>query len=296
MDIKWDGVDVVQYSVGGSWSQQWGIEKATCNTGPVSPPTEPPTSQLFDTTACYQIASRVGNGSLVGIDGGSMANDALVRQRPDANRMWQQWRIKPTATNYYRLEAVHSSKTLTVDGASGQDYANLTQQPFTGSTNQQWTVEPNSDGYYALKARHSGKAMDVKWDGVDIVQYSVGESWSQQWRIEKATCSTNNAARLGDEAVGRAPAAAHQEPMTRFRLWPNPAHDYVQIDLRPAAGQPADIVLLNLTGSLLYRTRVDSASEPVYQLDTRSLSAGVYLITIQTPNQQPTTLRVLISR
>ncbi len=310
MDLKWDGVDVVQYSVGGSWSQQWGIEKATCATGPTPPPTEPPTppteppppptepptGQLFDATACYQIASRVSGGSVVSIDGGSLANDALARQRPNANRMWQQWRIKPTAANYYRLEALHSGLVLTVDGASAQDYANLTQQPFASSTHQQWDITRNSDGYYALKARHSGKAMDLKWDGVDVVQYSVGGSWSQQWGIEKVTCSTNNAARSGADPIERATAAVHQEPVTGFRLWPNPAQDYVQIDLRPAAGQPADIVLLTLTGSLVNRTRVDSTSDPIYQLDTRSLSAGAYLITIQTPDQQPTTLRVTISR
>ncbi len=215
MDIKWDGVDVVQYSVGGSWSQQWGIEKATCATGPTTPPTEPPppptdpptdppppppTNLLFDTTACYQIASRVSSGLLIGVDGGNLANDALVRQRSNANRTWQQWRIKPAATNYYRLEAVHSNKALTVLGASAQDYANLVQQPFAGSTHQQWLIEKNNDGYYALKARHSGKAMDIKWDGVDVVQYSVGGSWSQQWGIEKATCATNNAARSGTES------------------------------------------------------------------------------------------------
>lgn len=281
-----EGGAVGQYTANGTQAQQWKIEQRTCvNKTPVS----------LDASKCYRITSRV-SGKVLGIDGGTMTDGAKARQRTNANKMWQQWRIQPAEKGFFQLIAVHSSKLLTVAGASQEDFASLIQQSTgNGVTNQHWTVERNTEGYYSFTARHSGRLMDLNssslTDGATINQYMPNGTQAQQWRVEEATCSTNNSARLSTDAD-----AQGEYDSETFRLWPNPAQHSVSIDLRSAQGQPTIITILDVMGRRMQQVQVDTRSEPIYKLDVAALSAGQYVVRIDVANQPSTLLRLLINR
>ncbi|GAB2558393.1 RICIN domain-containing protein [Spirosoma areae] len=283
-----EGGNVVQYSANGTKAQQWSIEERTC----VS---TAPTPVSFDATKCYRITARV-SGKVLGVENGATYDGATVRQRTDANRAWQQWKLVDAGSGYYRVTASHSGKVLDVSGVSQQNSAPVQQWGYGGGTNQQWAIQQDAEGYYSFKARHSGKVMDVNGgstaDGAQIIQYTPNGGTNQQWRVEQATCSTNNSARLGTESD----AGIGQEAVTAFRLWPNPAHDDVQIDLSPAGGQLVDISLVDISGNIVHQTRVESETQPIYRMKTAHFTEGTYLVRIKAAGQPPATLRLLLVR
>ncbi len=103
-----EGGSVVQLTANGTPAQQWSIALATCvnpgTTPPVTPPVTPPTGStiVFNNTSCYRITSRV-SGKVVGVESGNLNDGATVRQRTDAGRSWQQWRVLSVGDGYYQL-------------------------------------------------------------------------------------------------------------------------------------------------------------------------------------------------
>ena len=294
LDVKASNQDeggiIDQYTANGTPAQQWSIEQRTCVN---------PLTVSFDATKCYRITSRV-SGKVVGIDGGNMSNNAVVTQRPNANRMWQQWRIQPAAGGFYTLIAVHSNKALDVPASSQADGVSLIQYVPTSNPNQQWAIQRNTDGYYVFTARHSNKVMDLKnsntADGTEITQYTPNGTPAQQWSVAQATCSTNNSARLGSETTlsAESRSGSIEEISEIFRLWPNPARDYVLIDLRPALGAVADVSVIDITGRVMHQAHVDTESEPLHRLNTAAFADGQYLITIRADGMPSATIRLLI--
>ena len=65
-----------------------------------------------------------------------------------------------------------------------------------------------------------------------------------------------------------------------MRLFPNPAHDIVTVELSSAPAS-CQIVLLDAAGRQLLSR---SASGTTCQLSLRSLPAGVYLLRVATPD------------
>ena len=63
------------------------------------------------------------------------------------------------------------------------------------------------------------------------------------------------------------------EPSTDLKLWPNPASDFVRVDLR----EPDAVWILDELGRLLLKTIV-SPESPV--LDLRNLPEGFYTLVI----------------
>jgi len=267
---------------------------------PVTPPVTPPTAStiVFNTSSCYRITARV-SGKVLGVENGSMNDGGTVRQRTDAGQTWQQWRVTPTSGGYYQVAAVHSGKVLDVQWGSWNDNAPVYQWSYGGAYSQEWAIRADAEGYYQFAVRNTGKLLHVaggnQTDGGSVVQNTANGTQAQQWRIEQATCSTNNAARAGASDLISYGITMGEMP-DRFRLWPNPARDYVLIDLRLANGSPADIALTDLTGRTVHRAQVNSETEPVYRLTTASFADGIYLVSIRTIGQPAKTLRLILLR
>ncbi|KAB7731741.1 PKD domain-containing protein [Rudanella paleaurantiibacter] len=145
--------------------------------------------------ACYRLVARV-SGKVLGVENGSLADGATVRQRTDANAAWQQWKFVATSNGYYQVVANHSGKVLDVAGSSTADYAAIQQWTYGGGNNQQWKLQYDAQGYYQLVARHSGKRLDVRGSNVDeggeIIQFTANGTQAQQWSIEQRTCINTN--------------------------------------------------------------------------------------------------------
>ncbi|GAB3992761.1 hypothetical protein GCM10028807_26340 [Spirosoma daeguense] len=145
---------------------------------------------------CYRVVSRV-SGKVLGVEGSSLEDGALVRQRSDVNLQSQRWRFEVTDNGYYKIGAVHSNKVIDVLWGSQENGAAIQQWTFNGnwSYNQHFALQRNASGYFQIAARHSGKVLEVQNgnsdEGGQIVQNAPDGGVNQQWLIEERACTTS---------------------------------------------------------------------------------------------------------
>ncbi|MVM32592.1 PKD domain-containing protein [Spirosoma sp. HMF4905] len=272
-----EGSQVIQYAASGSYVQYWKIETTGCTSTTSTPP--------VSATVCYKITNRV-SGKVLGVEGALTSDGALVKQQTFGNQLWQKWALQPTgATNTYQLAAIHSGKVLAVQGASTQGWANVVQSTNTNATNQKWVIQTGSDGYSTLKAVHSNLLLDIanQNEGGQVIQYAASGSYVQYWKIETVGCTTSG---------GRLSAEYEQE----LKVFPNPAREYVNVDLPDTKNAIVQLDLLTSVGQLI-RSEVLTLEGPVtHRLSVIDLPTGLYLIRARAEGQWNLTQRLLIIR
>ncbi|WP_035563289.1 RICIN domain-containing protein [Hymenobacter sp. IS2118] len=140
-----------------------------------------------DERAYYGLINR-GSGRSLDITSASIASGAAAVQWEFTHAPSQQWRFVPlrAGSEYYRIEARHSTQCLTV-GKAGEGMA-LVQRPFQGSAEQQWRLVPAGPaGSYQLEnkseARCAALAAADKFNGTPVVAQKGNGRASQQWRL-----------------------------------------------------------------------------------------------------------------
>jgi hypothetical protein len=98
---------------------------------------------------------------------------------------YQQWRLVPTASEWFELVVASTGECLEVEGASQDDNHKVVKNMCNNHFNQQWTWAdaPIGGGYGFLVARHSGKCLAILSEslvvGANLVQYACSPySWS----------------------------------------------------------------------------------------------------------------------
>jgi glucose/arabinose dehydrogenase len=272
-----EGAVVAQFPINTNVVQQWRVEERSC---------------VFSPTACYKIASRNG-GRAISVPNGATGDGVQLRQVTYAKKASQQWKIQADADGYYKLVNGNSSKVIDVYNNLTNDLVNIIQWPSTGQKNQQWKITPDAQGYYVFTARHSGKVMDQKGSGEneDIIQWSATGGQNQQWTIDAVGCSAAGS-RLGANEL------MYSTELTDipYRIYPNPAHTYVNVDLQASQGRLTDVSLTDLNEKVLYHRLVDTSKEPYHVISTDMYATGVYLLSIDVAGNPKTTLRLLVGR
>jgi hypothetical protein len=67
------------------------------------------------------------------------------------------------------------------------------------------------------------------------------------------------------------------------RVFPNPANDYVNIDLSPFEGVQVTITVFNQVGKLMRSATIEQATKSAYELDLSDAPVGTYVVKVQ-PN------------
>ncbi|GAB3760981.1 RICIN domain-containing protein [Spirosoma pomorum] len=272
-----EGAVIAQFPVNANTVQQWLVEERSC---------------VFSPTACYKIASRNG-GRAISVPNGATNDGVQLRQLTYAKKASQQWKIQADADGYYKLVNGNSGKVIDVYNNLTNDLVNIIQWPSTGQKNQQWKITPDAQGYYVFTARHSGKVMDQKGSGEneDIIQWSATGGQNQQWTIDAVGCSAAGS-RLGANEL----LSTTELTDIPYRIYPNPAETYVNVDLQASQGRLTNVSLTDLNGKTLYHRLVDTSKEPYHVMPTDMYAKGVYLLSIDVSGNPKTTLRLLIGR
>ena len=146
-----------------------------------------PSSFIPDERAYYGLIDR-GSGRCLDVASASTASGAAAVQWEFTHAPSQQWRFVPVrqGSEYYRIEARHSTQCLTVAQA-GEGTA-LVQRPFQGSAEQQWRLVPAGPaGSFQLEnkseARVAALAAADKFNGTPVVAQKSNGRASQQWRL-----------------------------------------------------------------------------------------------------------------
>ena len=140
-----------------------------------------------DERAYYGLIDR-GSGRCLDVASASTAPGAAAVQWEFTHANSQQWRFVPVrqGSEYYRIEARHSTQCLTVAQA-GEGTA-LVQRPFQGSAEQQWRLVPAGPaGSFQLEnkseARVAALASSDKFNGTPVVAQKSSGRATQQWRL-----------------------------------------------------------------------------------------------------------------
>ena len=140
-----------------------------------------------DERAYYGLIDR-GSGRCLDVASASTASGAAAVQWEFTHANSQQWRFVPVrqGSEYYRIEARHSTQCLTV-AAAGEGTA-LVQRPFQGSAEQQWRLVPAGPvGSFQLEnkseARVAALAASDKFNGTPVVAQKSNGRATQQWRL-----------------------------------------------------------------------------------------------------------------
>ena len=108
----------------------------------------------------YQIVTK-GN-KVIDIAGGSYKNvgNALIWNNTKVQQ--QKYQITRIGnTEYYKIIAVHSGKSLDIEGGNTNPGANVIQYTYGGTANQQWIIKEVGEGYYEIISKESGLCLDV---------------------------------------------------------------------------------------------------------------------------------------
>ncbi len=82
------------------------------------------------------------------------------------------------------------------------------------------------------------------------------------------------------------------EKLNNIQVYPNPAGDFLIVDLHGLNGQPCEITILNVLGQPVKYIR--SVSVPEVRIGTSCLGKGVYHIMVKSGNAKPSTAKVFI--
>ena len=80
------------------------------------------------------------------------------------------------------------------------------------------------------------------------------------------------------------------------RLFPNPANDYVDIDLKKYDGLQVTITVYNQFGKLIQTAQIEKASTAPYHLEFGDVATGAYLIRVQAQGKREVTRKLQIAK
>ena len=88
----------------------------------------------------------------------------------------------------------------------------------------------------------------------------------------------------------------HEFSLNDFSLWPNPAKEVLNVKLSIASNKDVEISLFNLQGRKILSS-VSKVSNSIFtkEIDTKNISSGIYLLSIQQGNKKATR-KIIISK
>ena len=166
-------------------------------------------AQAIASETVYKLRNQCSD-KIVTVQGGNLANEALVQQWPDkVNALEQAWRVEATDSGYYRLTAQHSDKALSVSAIAA---TGITQAPWSGGLAQQWKPLDAGGGYYKFESRQTpGRLLSLlkpsKAIGTYLRLYPDNGTCAQKWKPEFSTALISNTS--DEEFIGPFPSWAN---------------------------------------------------------------------------------------
>lgn len=81
-----------------------------------------------------------------------------------------------------------------------------------------------------------------------------------------------------------------------FVLFPNPASDFVKVNLETEVGEPVTITIYNNLGVLIKTFRVDEVYGKYYQMDIQELREGHYIVWINREGKRPVAKTLMVGK
>ncbi len=79
-----------------------------------------------------------------------------------------------------------------------------------------------------------------------------------------------------------------------YNIFPNPAQDYVDIDLSEVVGNPVNIHIYSIIGKELYQQKIESAQTAPHRISLSQFETGQYLMRIESKGKRPVTRKLVV--
>ena len=189
-----------------------------------------------------------------------------------ANSHWKMIDAGSPDGTFYYLQNVATGMKMdgmgrTANGSDVGQYANSTT-----SNNAQWIVGQYDGNYYRISNRGTGLYLDGEGstaNGSALGQYINTTSINAQWELipvlstAKMSLSTENPVQ-----------------MTTIEIYPNPVSNKATIQMNDQYNETAEISVHDILGTLI---RTAKTKDKIYELDLSTLSKGIYIITVKSP-------------
>lgn len=206
-----------------------------------------------------------------------------------------------SATGYFNQNPADASWEITdMDGNVVASRTNAAH-----STQYNDTISFPAAGFYKLKLT-SANCLGLYWWAIDQGNPSYTPGFFKVTDLSGSSLPMNNYTYSGTPhddwgcaytqyfTVASAGTAAVDDPTlaSSIRVYPNPASDHLNIDMKGIA-TPYAIRLVDLSGKTVYQT---TASQQTIQVPVHQFSTGVYMLVIQNGDQQKRIEKVVIER
>lgn len=79
-----------------------------------------------------------------------------------------------------------------------------------------------------------------------------------------------------------------------YNIFPNPAQDYVDIDLSEVVGNPVNIHIYSIIGKELYQEKIEAAQTAPHRISLSPFETGQYLMRIESKGKRPVTRKLVV--
>jgi CotH kinase protein/Ricin-type beta-trefoil lectin domain-like/HYR domain/Fn3 associated/PA14 domain/Secretion system C-terminal sorting domain/Divergent InlB B-repeat domain len=308
-----NGVKVVQRTYTGALNQIWRIVSVG--------------------SGFYKI-SAAHSGKALDVSGVSQANAAVLQQWDYGAQGNQQWSLTQNSNGSYTIKARHSNKVADVFQASNSENATIVQYDNFNYPNQRWFITEVGCPVGAIQglrrkatlvggAYRDGNKVLIQWaSNADEDDYFVVEKVDKKGDyVPLGVVNSDNT--KGTESYSfydnqpeegsnfyRIKLNRNNEPpqysplfelnfrkSANFEVFPNPASDYVDINIEAAErGKEIGIVLISMDGKVAkYQKFVEPQSNTV-RLELENVIDGSYFIHIEMAGKRKITRPVVIIR
>lgn len=101
------------------------------------------------------------------------------------------------------------------------------------------------------------------------------------------------------ELVDRNNESVTSQPVVKapeIRLYPNPANNFVNLDLGSLMGKEVRIELLDNLGRNIRHIEIDEVQTDLHRIDLDNLKEGYYMVWVKTPGQPPVAKQFIVAR
>ncbi|MBL7813723.1 MAG: RICIN domain-containing protein [Saprospiraceae bacterium] len=243
------------------------------------------------------------------------------------------WKIECTASGYYKITHRLSGKVLDLSGSSTTNGAKIQIWDWNGGNNQLWKIEAVSctNGVYSsnadvttMEAHPELNRARLEWvnnTGYKNDFFTVEKMNAQSGDFEKLetvnskysdtpeyyVAFDNNptegdnfyrvAVTFNDGTVSYSETKKVTfKSLSDVRVFPNPADEYIDIDLKQYKGTEVNIFLYNSFGQQVQYMNISKVSDNMTRLDVSAQSTGNYMLRVTSADKRAVTKQVIISK
>jgi PA14 domain/Ricin-type beta-trefoil lectin domain-like/Secretion system C-terminal sorting domain len=284
--------------------------------------------------ATYYRIMNGNSGKALEMPKSSTVDGTVFQQNTYNSTTNQQFKFETIGSNF-NVSVRHSGKYLDVNGASIANNATIIQWPKNGGTNQQWTVGEVGcpSGTVALVSSRIYSAEGYREGRKGIITWVSNASDADYFNVEKLNKNgdfeildvvnakpvtefadknyysfTDNQTNDGENIYRVTLIIDSDTPpqysnlvtlnfrtLNDFVLYPNPANDFVDVDLVPYEQLPVLMTVIDVSGREVRFSSIERAKK-THRVNLEGLMSGQYILRIHTEGKRDITRLFNITR